>query len=139
MIDQKAVALSISEKLAFEPVDDRILVKPLKPTMVWREFPIVPKEPVKDLEEGLPEATKFEKRKVETNVQQGVIIKLGEYYYRPEVTEKPFEIGDVICYHKGCGTPFDLFKDSRLLRRYEVLAKVTRNLTSQEVLAKAKA
>jgi co-chaperonin GroES (HSP10) len=129
MIDQKALAIDIANKLLYIPTDDRILVKPLKPIMVTKEFPIVPKEQPKDLEEGIPEATKFEKRKVEANIQKGVIIQLGSDYVEMLRNEKtlPFDVGDIVCYPRNAGIPFELFKDSRMLRRYELLAKVDEN------------
>ena len=35
----------------------------------------------------------------------------------------PYEPGDTIVYRKGSGMPFELFKDSILLKRFEVLGK----------------
>jgi hypothetical protein len=120
-MNTKEMAQDLSKKVPYEPADDRILVKPLKPVMLTKEFPIQPKEEPKDLE-GIPEATQYEKRKVEANTSKGVIIKLGVDYVN--MLNCPYEVGDIVCYPRNAGIPFELFKDSRMLRKYEILGKV---------------
>ena len=125
-MNTKEMALDISKKIPYEPADDRILVKPLKPVMITKEFPVQPNEEVKDLE-NLPEVKKFEKRKVLANVQKGVIIKLGTDYtkeYR-EIDNSIYEIGDIVMFPSYAGIKFELFKDAIMFRRYELLGKVT--------------
>lgn len=126
-MNTKEMAQDLSKKVPYEPADDRILVKPLKPTMIMKEFPIQPKEQPKDLEDGIPEATQWEKRKVEANTSKGVIIKLGSEYVNWDTEQRakcPYEVGDIVCYPRNAGIPFELFKDSRMLRKYEILGKV---------------
>jgi len=118
----KEMAQDLSKKVPYEPADDRILVKPLKPVMITKEFPVQPKEQPKDLEDGIPEAKEWEKRKVEANTSKGVIIKLGTEY--ANMVNCPYEVGDVVCFPRNAGIPFELFKDSRMLRKYEILSKV---------------
>ena len=120
------MALDISKKIPYEPADDRILVKPLKPVMITKEFPVQPNEEVKDLE-NLPEVKKFEKRKVLASTQKGVIIKLGTDYTSDNTPEhlRNYEIGDIVMFQSYAGIKFVLFKDAIMFRRYELLGKVT--------------
>lgn len=127
MIDNKKIAGDIAAKLTFVPADDRILIKPLKPITVVKELPVAPQSMPKSLDDAEApenEVKKYEKRKTEANVQKGIVIKLGPDYSNPEVPErlKGIEIGDVVYYSRNGGQPFEAFKDSRMLRRYEVLA-----------------
>lgn len=115
------MAQDLSKKVPYEPADDRILVKPLKPVMLTKEFPVQPKGEPKDLQD-IPEAVEYEKRKVEANTSKGVIIKLGVDYVN--MLNCPYEVGDIVCYPRNAGIPFELFKDSRMLRKYEILGKV---------------
>jgi co-chaperonin GroES (HSP10) len=123
MSTTKEIALSISAKMTFEPSDDKVIIKPLKPVMVTKEFPVVPKAQPKDADvDSIPEVKEFEKRKVEANVQKGVILKLGTDILK--LTPCPYEVGDVVMFLKNAGIPFELFKDSKLIRRYDILGKV---------------
>ena len=124
MVDNKKIALDLASKISFVPTDDRILVKPLKPVMVTKLVPVPPKEQPKTLEEAeQQEPTQPEKRKVEANMQRGVIIKLGDdYQAESDIRHLGLEVGDVVIYPRMAGVAFELLKDSRLLRRYEVVA-----------------
>lgn len=119
MKDNKALAQGIADKLAYVPSDDRILIKPLKQIMVTKELPVEPNQLPKSVEEAEKEEVKFEKRQVPANMQKGVVIKMGPEY---DKTPAPYGVGDVVVYPKGGGQAFELFKDSRMLRRYEVVA-----------------
>lgn len=122
MIDNKTLALSIMRKLDYVPTDDRILVKPLKPVMITKLLPTAPKQLPKDADEAEQmEPTEPTKQRVEANIYKGIILSLGSAY--EEANIEGFEIGDTIYFHKQSGMPFELLKDSRLLRRYEVLGK----------------
>jgi hypothetical protein len=122
MADNKKLALSLMSKVDFVPTDDRILVKPLKPTMITKLLPTAPKAlPTSADEAETMEPTEPTKQKVEANVLKGVILTLGAAY--EESNPEGFEVGDVVYFHRMSGMPFELLKDSRLLRRYEVLGK----------------
>lgn len=123
MTNNKQIAEDIASKLAFVPADDRILVKPLKPIMITKELPVVNKEP-KSLDEAEQTEPKFEKRKVEANVRKGIVISLGREYTDADVHErmKCIAVGDTIYYGVGAGQSFEAVKDSRMLRRYDILA-----------------
>lgn len=119
MSDTKTLAADIAAKITYTPTDDRLLVKPLKPVMVTKELPVVPKQQgaMQDIEET---EVKLEKRKVEANMRKGIVIKLGPDYAKS--IEPTFGVGDIVIYPALAGVNFELLKDSRLLRRYEVVA-----------------
>lgn len=127
MADNKKLAQDIASKVTFEPMDDRILVKPLKPVMLTKLLPTPPKVQSQSLDEvENSEPTEPTKQKIEANIQKGIILKLGTEY--KTVNTQGFEVGDTIYFWKSSGIPFDLLKDSRLLKRYEVLAIEKNNL-----------
>jgi co-chaperonin GroES (HSP10) len=121
----KEMALDISKKIPYEFADDRVLVKPLKPVMILKEFPVDIPDAKNMNEAEAMEVKKFEKRKVPANTQRGVIIKVGtDYLKEGNSAYKLYEVGDVVMYPAYAGIKFELFKDSITLRRYELLGKV---------------
>jgi len=124
MQDNKQLAKDLSIKIEYTPMDDRILVKPMKPVMVTKEFPVLDKEP-SNLDEAEQTEPKFEKRKVEANIQKGIVIKLGTEYADEDVPKRlrNLEVGDTVFYPRTAGMPFELLKDAKLLRRYELVGK----------------
>jgi co-chaperonin GroES (HSP10) len=122
MADNKVLAESIAAKIDFQPSDDRILVKPLKPVMITKLLPTPPKVEPKSVEEAEnAEPTEPTKQKVEANVAKGIVLVLGSAY--TDNNPEGIAVGDVVYFHRMSGMPFELLKDSRLLRRYEVLGK----------------
>ena len=127
MANNKELAESIALKIPYQPMDDRILVKPLKTIMVTKELPVETGEQIANVEEAEKTERKLEKRKVPSNIQKGIIIKLGREY--TEVDEngeykknpEKLEIGDVVLFPHYAGQPFELFKDSKIFRRYELV------------------
>ena len=134
MIDQKQLAVSLSSKtrtlaldlaskIKYQPTYDWLLVKPLKPVMITKLVPQPPARPATTADEAeRSEPTEPIKQKVEANVSKGIIIKLGTEY----ATTNPegLQVGDVVLYPSRAGVAFELLKDSRLLRRYEIVGKV---------------
>lgn len=119
MIQTKKLAADLSEKITYTPADDMILVKPLKPVMITKEVPVLDNEP-KDMDEAERTEPKFEKKKVPANMQKGIVLKLGiEFEAR---NPNNLEIGDVVAFPSHAGQRFELFKDTIILRRYEVVA-----------------
>lgn len=125
-IDQGLVAQSISDKITYE-FRDFFLVKPLDPVKVKKEFskPKTDKAPVKD-KNGI-EAVDFEDveteiKEVNSDFRKGIVLKIPTYFKNdPEVNES-IKIGDVIVFSETAGRPFDLLKDSKLVRYYDVIA-----------------
>ena len=127
IIDQSPLAESLSEQIKYQFLDF-FLVKPLDPIKVTKEFskPVSTGTPVKDAN-GI-EAQDFndvetEVKEVNSDYRRGVVLKRPLYY---EVEDSkntfiPINIGDVVIFRDAAGLSFDLLKDSKLLRQYDIL------------------
>ena len=124
IIDQSELAESVAKSIPYS-FFDFFLVKPLDPIKVKKEVtkPVAKSEAKAD-ENGV-EAKDFEE--VETEVQEvnsdyrkGVVIKCPTYYDEPGA-KLHANVGDVIIFRDAAGLRFDLVKDSRLLRLYDIL------------------
>lgn len=127
IIDQSPLAESLSEQIKYQFLDF-FLVKPLDPIKVTKEFskPVSTGTPVKDAN-GI-EAQDFndvetEVKEVNSDYRRGVVLKRPIYY---EVEDSkntfiPINIGDVVIFRDAAGLSFDLLKDSKLLRQYDIL------------------
>jgi len=134
MVDNKKLALDISAKINYQPTYDWLLVKPLKPVMITKLLPVPPAKLPESVEEAeTTEPTTPQKQRVEANVNKGIIIKLGTEYQK--TNPEGLEIGDVVLYPRNAGVSFELIKDSRMLRRYEVIGveKVPMTLVERAV------
>ena len=129
IIDQSQLAESISEKIKME-FSDLFLVKPLAPIKVVKEFSKLPNTaPTKD-KDGV-EAIDVDKVETETKAdhsdyRKGIIIKIP-YCYKANKEEwkgvtQDLKPGDTVLFRETSGLRFDLLKDSRLLRVYDILA-----------------
>lgn len=95
-----------------------ILVKPLEPVMIEKEVTEQVPTGKKD-EQGFEEyETKTETKKVESEFTIGVILSLPTNY-----TENDLKVGDNVVYVKKFAKDFDLFKNSQLIKSYDVIAK----------------
>lgn len=119
-VDQTILANDLSGKIPYEMLKE-ILVKPLPVTKIKRirEVPVV-KEVTNDdgIEVNDFEETTQEEIEVESNFREGIILKL------PLGIETPLQIGDKIIYNARFAVDFDLFRDSQLVKLYDVTAKV---------------
>lgn len=126
LIDQTELANSVADKIQYEFLD-YILVKELDPIKVVKEF----SEPVgntsKD-ENGVDaaEEVKKETREVDSDFRRGVVLKVPTGYSDKKDGSEEYKIhvGDVIIFPERCGRFFDLLKESRLVRLYDVIAIV---------------
>lgn len=128
IIDQGLLAESIAQKVKID-FFDYFLVKPLDPIKVTKEFskPVSKGKPSKDTNDI--EAQDFddvetEVKEVDSDYRKGIVIKLPTYYGNK--TENPLNYpdikpGNVIVFRDAAGARFDLLKDSRLLRLYDIL------------------
>ena len=123
-MDQAAVAQTVSDKIKYN-FFDYFLVKPLDPIKVTQEFskPVSTGTPVKDAN-GV-EAQDFdnvetEVKEVNSDYRKGVVIKCPTYYDEPGAKIHA-QVGDVVIFRDAAGLRFDLVKDSRLLRLYDIL------------------
>lgn len=130
VIDQTALAESVSKNIPYTFLDF-FLIKPLDPVKVKKEFskPVSTGTPVKD--ENDIEAQDFdnvetEVKEVDSDYRKGVVIKTPMYYNSEENKNNiyPIKIGSVIVFRDTAGLRFDLVKDSRLLRQYDILGIV---------------
>mgnify|MGYP006953403150 CR=1 FL=1 len=89
-----------------------ILVKPLTPIMVTKEYTEQIPTGEKD-EEGFNKyEVKTHTKEVESDFAKG--------------TDSTIKVGDTIVYPKKFAKDFDLFKDSQLVKPYDVVAKVVK-------------
>ena len=107
-----------------------ILVKPLTPIMVTKEYTEQIPTGEKD-EEGfkkykafLKENDKYEvkthTKEVESDFAKGIVLSI------PTGADSTIKVGDTIVYPKKFAKDFDLFKDSQLVKPYDVVAKVVK-------------
>ena len=123
IIDQSELAQTVGDQIKYS-FFDYFLVKPLDPIKVTKEFSKpVSAAPTKD-ENGI-EAQDFDKvetevKEVDSDYRKGVVIKCPTYYDEPGA-KMHAHVGDVVIFRDAAGLRFDLIKDSRLLRLYDIL------------------
>ena len=132
LIDQSPLAESIAEKIAYEFIDS-FLVKPLDPVKVKKEFSTPVDTTIRKDENGV-EAQDFEEvakevKEVDSDYRKAVVIKTP-YSYNKFVDDESNEdknmykinVGDVVIFRDVMGRPFDLVRDSRLIRYFDIVA-----------------
>jgi hypothetical protein len=129
IVDQSELAESVAKNIKYSFLD-YFLVKPLDPIKVTKEFskPVSTGTPKKD-ENGVEaqdfDSVETEVKEVDSDYRKGVVIKLPLYYQEPvdaeHPTSRPISVGDVVIFREAAGLRFDLLKDSRLLRQYDIL------------------
>ena len=128
IIDQSPIAEELSERIKYE-FFDFFLVKPLDPVKVTKEFskPVTTGKPTKD-ENGI-EAQDFDKvetevKEVNSDYRKGVVIKRPMYFDTAKDDGNPLmniKTGDIVIFRDTAGLYFDLIKDSKLIRMYDIL------------------
>lgn len=120
IIDQTALAEDVASKIKYEFID-YFLVKPLDPIKVKKEFskPVSTGTPVEDAN-GV-KAQDFndvetEVKEVDSDYRKAVVLKRPLYY-----TQDHINVGDVVIFRETAGLRFDLLKDSRLVRQFDIL------------------
>lgn len=128
LIDQSPLAESVAENIKYEFLDF-FLVKPLDPVKVKKEFTTPVDTTVKKDENGI-EAQDFkevmtEVKEVDSDYRRGIVLKRPLYYLAEENkmlgTPSEINVGDVVIFRDPAGLRFDLLKDSRLLRMFDIL------------------
>lgn len=128
MIDQSVLAEDVASKIPYE-FRDFFLVKPLDPVKVKKEFntPVAKGEPKAD-ENGIEaqdfDEVKTEVKEVDSDYRRGIVLKRPEYYATADDlgTEREIKVGNVILFKDTAGSFFDLVKDSKLIRMYDIVA-----------------
>ncbi len=124
LMNQSQLAESVAEKIPYT-FHDCFLVKPLDKIMVKKEVTELPNnKPVKDKDgiEAVEGTPKTEVKEVESDYQQGVVIKIPSTYKETDNKLMNVKIGDIILYKPTRTMPFDLLKDSRLIRYFDIVA-----------------
>jgi len=106
----------------FQPCDSMILIKPMPEIMIEKEFTEYDEEANEGKDtsaDGEEAIMKTEIRKVPANMQKGIVLAIDKGGMNP----LPYEVGDTIIYQQNGGVYFDLFKDSKLLKSFEVKGK----------------
>lgn len=94
-----------------------VLVKPLEPVMVTKE--ITEQIPTGEVDEdGFNKYdTQTETKEVESEYSTGIVLNIPTC-----LTECEYKVGDTIVYNKKFAKDFDLFKDSQLVKPYDIIA-----------------
>lgn len=128
IIDQTDLAESVAKSIPYEFLDF-FMVKPLDPVKVTKEFskPVSTGTPAKDANDV--EAQDFdnvetEVKEVDSDYRKGIVLKVPMYYNNEDVNHLPIQVGNVVVFRETAGLRFDLIKDSRLLRQYDILGIV---------------
>ena len=124
MIDQAAVAQSVADNIKYS-FFDYFLVKPLEPVKVKKEFskPVSNGKATEDANGVKAEDfdnVETEVKEVDSDFRKGIVIKCPTYYDEPNA-KMHANIGDIVIFRDTAGLRFDLIKDSRLLRLYDIL------------------
>ena len=95
-----------------------ILVKPMPIKMLEKE--VVTQVPTKEVDEdGFNKyETVTEVKEVESSYSTGIILSIAEGL------ETTFKVGDKVVYARRHAIDFDLFKDSQLIKPYDIIAIV---------------
>jgi hypothetical protein len=123
-VDQSALAESVAKSIPYE-FFDYFLVKPLDPVKVKKEFskPVSNGEATKD-KNGVKaqdfDEVETEVKEVDSDYRKGVVIKCPTYYDEPGA-KMHAKVGDIVIFRDTAGLRFDLVRDSRLIRLYDIL------------------
>ena len=95
-----------------------VLVKPLEPVMITKEY----EEQIPTGEQDEEGFNKYEVKKhskeIESDFARGIVLAV------PTQVESSIKLGDTVVYPKKFAKDFDLFKDSQLVKPYDIVAKV---------------
>lgn len=94
-----------------------VLVKPLAPTMIKKEVTEAVGTGEKDVDGYEKFETKTEVKEVESEWRIGIVLALPS-----EAKDLSVKVGDTIVYNKKFAKDFDLFKDSVLVKVYDIIA-----------------
>lgn len=107
--------------IPYKMTDNYILVKPLKPENIKKRVEVLDEKKNKGKMPQEVMETKRVTKSVQTDYRTGVVLDIGPNM--PQITGK-IVIGDTIVFHKSMVDRawFDLFKDSLILRSYDIVA-----------------
>ena len=132
IIDQSVLAEDVSSKIKYDFMD-YFLVKPLDPIKVTKEFskPVPTGTPAKDangIEAQDYDSVETEVKEVDSDFRRGVVLKRPLFYEqiinKPEYAAGEVKVGDIVIFRDTAGIRFDLLKDSKLLKQFDIIGKV---------------
>ena len=128
LIDQSVLAEDVANKIKYE-FRDFFLIKPLDPVKVKKEFstPVAKTETAvkddNDIEAQDYDEVKTEVKEVDSDYRRGIVLKAPVWYPADEMKENEIiNIGDVVLFKDTTGSFFDLVKDSKIIRLYDIIA-----------------
>lgn len=115
--DSDALLKSVVDGIKYSFIKD-VLVKPMPVTMVMKE--ITSQVLTGEVDEDGIELydTTVEEKEMESIYRVGIVLAL------PKVSDDSVKLGDKVVYAKRNAIDFDLFKDSQLIKLYDVIATV---------------
>ena len=131
VIDQSVLAEDVAGKIKYDFLDS-FLVKPLDPVKVKKEFskPVEKSQAEKDAN-GIKavnyDEVTTEVKEVDSDYRKGIVLKVPMSYLRQldgndKVYLSQVKVGDVVVFRDRSCVYFDLIKDSRLVRYYDIVA-----------------
>ena len=128
IIDQSVLAEDVASKIPYE-FRDFFLVKPLDPVKVKKEFstPVVKENAATSVKDDIEaqdyDEVKTEVKEVDSDYRRGIVLKSPVWYPTEEMKENEIiNTGDVVLFKDTAGTFFDLVKDSKIIRLYDIVA-----------------
>ena len=132
IIDQSKLANDVASKIPYE-FTDSFLVKLLDPIKVKKEFQVpvskdeTPKKDKNGIEAVDFDETKTETKEVDSDYRKGVVLKVP-YSYTAQLSDEKISyvpkinVGDIVLFRDAAIRFFDLLKDSKLVRQYDIIA-----------------
>lgn len=128
IIDQSVLAEDVASKIPYE-FRDFFLIKPLDPVKVKKEFstPVVKENAATSVKDDIEaqdyDEVKTEVKEVDSDYRRGIVLKSPVWYPTEEMKENEvINTGDIVLFKDTAGMFFDLVKDSKIIRLYDIVA-----------------
>lgn len=108
---------TVVENMEYTPLKD-VLIKPLEPVMLEKEVTETFGTGELDVDGYEKFDTKTEVKEVESEWRLGIVLAIPE-----GMTEQGFKVGDTVVFGNKFAKEFDLFKDTMLVKPYDIVAK----------------
>ena len=118
--DTEAVLKTVVSGIKYQMLRD-VLIKPLDPVMVEKDVTEQKPNGKKDKDGYNLYDTKTSKKKVESEVREGVVLQMPT-----DVPCELFKVGDTVIFPIRAAREFDLFKTSVLVKTYDILGVKTK-------------
>ena len=119
-IDQDKVLDDVINKIEYTMIKD-ILVKPLDTPKVMKHIvEQIPTDKIDEETKATIYETKESDKEVDSAFRKGIVLRLPSNM--PD--NSPIEVGDIVVFPYKFSIDFDLFKDSMLVKLYDVVALI---------------